>query len=97
MEFSISTDKSRLDIAVIHEFLCHHSYWAKGRSLENVKESIDNSLCFGLYDGAEKLFGFARAITDKVAFAYIMDVFVLEDYRGKGFGKNVNKSHNESS
>lgn len=87
MKYSISTKKSKLDIHAIHDFLCNRSYWAKGRSLENVKKSIENSLCFGVYNDTEQLLGFARVVTDKVAFAYLMDVFILEEHRGKGLGK----------
>ena len=83
----ISTDKSLLDIPMIHEYLSERSYWAKGRSLETVQKSIENSLCFGLYDEAGKQLGFARVVTDYAVFGWLMDVFVLEEYRGKGFGK----------
>lgn len=86
MKYSISTDKSKLDVNAIHNYLCHKSYWAKGRSLERVRKSIDNSICFGLYDANDKMLGFARVVTDKVVFAYLMDLFVFEDYRGKGLG-----------
>jgi len=91
MEYSISEDKSRLNVEAIHDFLCHRSYWAKGRSLERVKKSIDNSICFGLYDSNNKMLGFARVITDQVVFAYLMDLFVLEEYRGKGLGTMLAK------
>jgi len=84
-EITISTDKTRLDIKLIHEFLTK-SYWAEGRSLEQVKISIDNSLCFGIYLRDEQI-GFARVLTDKVVFAYLMDVFILDKYRGKGYSK----------
>jgi GNAT superfamily N-acetyltransferase len=89
--YLISTDKSKLDIGAIHDYLCNRSYWAKGRSVENVKKTIENSVCFGLYDNKEKMIGFARVVTDKMAFAYLMDVFVLEDYRGKGLGKKLDQ------
>jgi GNAT superfamily N-acetyltransferase len=91
MKYSISPEKSKLDIDKIHDFLCNRSYWAKGRSLENVKESIENSMCFGIYDRSEKILGFARVVTDQVAFAYIMDFFILEGHRGKGLGKMLLK------
>lgn len=91
MEYSISSDKTKLDIAAIHDFLCNKSYWAKGRSLDNVKKSIENSKCFGVYDQSDKMLGFARVVTDQVAFAYLMDVFILEDYRRKGLGKMLVK------
>jgi GNAT superfamily N-acetyltransferase len=80
--FTISTEKERLDREVIHEFL-RGSYWAKGIPREMVDRSIENSLCFGLYDG-ENLVGFARVITDNATFGYLSDVFVLESHRGRG-------------
>jgi GNAT superfamily N-acetyltransferase len=86
--FLISTDKSRLDIGVIHGFLTE-SYWAKGVPVSVVQKSIENSLCFGIYDtppGTQQI-GFARAITDCATFAYLADVFILEPYRGKGLSK----------
>ena len=86
-DYFISEDKSKLDVAVIHDFLCYRSYWAKGRSLENVKKAIDNSMCFGVYDASNTMLGYARVVSDKVAFAYLMDVFILEAHRGKGLSK----------
>jgi GNAT superfamily N-acetyltransferase len=80
--FTVSTEKERLDRGAIHEFL-RGSYWAKGIPRELVDRSIENSLCFGLYDG-EPLIGFARVITDKATFGYLADVFVLESHRGRG-------------
>ena len=91
MECYISTDKSRIDIEAVHDFLSNRSYWAKGRSIERVKMSIDNSTCFGLYDPADRMLGFARLLTDKVVFAYLMDFFIFEDYQGKGLGKKLLK------
>jgi len=82
--FTVSTEKEKLDRGVIHEFL-RNSYWAKGISRELVDRSIENSLCFGLYQGDE-LIGFARVISDKATFAYLSDVFVLESHRGHGVG-----------
>jgi GNAT superfamily N-acetyltransferase len=82
---TISTDRSRLDRDAIHDFL-RGSYWASGIPRELVDRSIDNSLCFGLYDG-DRLVGFARVITDFATFAYLSDVFVLESHRGHGLGK----------
>ena len=79
---SISTDPARLDRAVIHEFL-RGSYWAPGIPREIVDRSIDNALCFGVYEGETQV-GFARVITDRATFAYIADVFVLESHRGRG-------------
>jgi N-acetylglutamate synthase-like GNAT family acetyltransferase len=88
-DYTISTDKDKLDLQVIHDFLSNHSYWAKGRSFETVKRSIENSLCFGIYNQSGLLAGFARVLTDYAVFAYIMDVFILEDYRKQGLGKQL--------
>jgi len=83
--FCISTDPSRLDIRAMHAFLSR-SYWAKGIPENVVAKSIDASICFGLYDGPRQI-GLARVITDKATFAYLCDVYVLEEYRGKGLAK----------
>ena len=85
-EFTISTDRSRLDVDAIHRFLVEDSYWARERTLEQTKTAIENSICFGLYEG-EKLIGFARVVSDKATFAYLGDVFILEKYRGRGLSK----------
>jgi GNAT superfamily N-acetyltransferase len=83
--YSISTDKSKLDIIMIHDFLSH-SYWAENIPVETVQRSIEGSLCFAVFDG-EKQIGFARMITDKATFAYLADVFIIEAYRGRGLSK----------
>lgn len=83
-EYTISTDRRRLDIDVIHDFLSQ-SYWAKGRSRERVMQTIEHSLPFGLYHGSEQI-GYARLVTDYVVLAFLADVFVLEAHRGKGLG-----------
>lgn len=84
--YLISTDKTKLNISLIHDFLCNHSYWANGIPLETVKTAIENSVCFGVYEG-DMLAGFARVITDKSTFGYIGDVFILDGYRGKNLSK----------
>jgi N-acetylglutamate synthase-like GNAT family acetyltransferase len=84
IELEFSTDKSKLDIGLIHEFLTN-SYWAKGRTIEAVKKSIENSFCFGIYLNTQQI-GFARVLSDNV-FAYVTDLFIIETYRGKGFSK----------
>jgi N-acetylglutamate synthase-like GNAT family acetyltransferase len=83
--FSVSTDISRLDINVIHGFLSS-SYWAENIPVETVRKSIEGSMCFGVYDKNRQI-GFARMITDKATFAYLADVFILEEYRGRGLSK----------
>jgi GNAT superfamily N-acetyltransferase len=85
-EFVISTDRTRLDLNVIHTFLTD-CYWAKGIPREVVARSIEHSLCFGVYDGAGAQVGFARVISDFATYAYIADVFVLESHRARGLGK----------
>jgi len=86
--YEISTDVTRLDRALIHRFLHDDSYWATGVPREVVDRAIDNSLCFGLYrDGAQV--GFARVVSDRAAIAYLADVFVLEEHRGRGLGKRL--------
>jgi GNAT superfamily N-acetyltransferase len=84
-EYLISTDASLLDLKVIHDFLSS-SYWAAGVPKSVMERSIENSLCFGVYRGEEQA-GFARVVTDHATFAYLADVFVLEEHRGRGIGK----------
>jgi len=83
--YLISTDKSKIDIATVHRFLSQ-TYWAEGIPIEIVKRGVDNSLCFAIYRG-ERLIGFARVITDFATFAYLADVFILPEERGKGLSK----------
>jgi len=84
--YTISTDKARLDLELIHDYLSNRSYWAQGRPFEIVQRSVEHSLCFGVYQ-AEQQVGFARVVTDYVTFAWLCDVFVLESHRGQGLGK----------
>lgn len=85
-EYTISTDDDRLDIRIIHDFVANQSYWAQGRSLETVQRSLDNSLNFGLYQNNQQV-GFARVVTDYATFAWVADVFVLDEHRGQGLSK----------
>jgi GNAT superfamily N-acetyltransferase len=85
-EFIISDDKNLLQIDLIHEFLREESYWAKDRTLEQTKRAIENSLCFGVYFETRQI-GFARVVSDFATFAYIGDVFILQEFRGKGLSK----------
>lgn len=80
---SVSTDKMKLNIPFIQDFL-KDIYWAAGRTIEEVQITIDSSVCFGIYL-EEVQIGFARVITDYVVFAYLMDVFIAEEHRGKGY------------
>lgn len=85
-EYEIDTDKRRLDIASIHKFLSTESYWARNRTLEQTLTAIENSDCFGIYRGREQV-GFARVVTDRATFAYVGDVYVLDEHRGRGLSK----------
>lgn len=83
--FRISTEPSLLDPVAIHAYLTR-SYWAAGIPLEVVERAIRGSLCFGVYDHDRQV-GFARVITDRATYAYLADVYILEDYRGQGLSK----------
>jgi len=85
-ELEISTDRERLNVRLVHQFLCEQSYWAKGIPFATVQKSIRNSLCFGAYlNGAQV--GFARVVSDFATFANLVDVFILPEHRGKGLAK----------
>lgn len=82
----ISSDKEKLDLAFVHDFLSRESYWARGRSISDVEKTVANSLCFGVYHADGHQIGFARVITDYVVFAWLMDVFIEPAHRRKGIG-----------
>ena len=80
----LSTDRSRIDIDAVLDML-HRSHWGGAITRDVLERAIPNSVCIGVYEGARQL-GFARAITDLATYAYLSDVFVLEDERGRGLG-----------
>lgn len=84
--FSISTQKDKLDIDAIHDFLSTKAYWCLNIPKYKVETAIMNSLCFGIYDNYKQI-GFARVISDYSTIAYLGDVYVLEEYRGRGLSK----------
>ncbi len=84
-EYTISCNPQQLDLGVIHKFL-RKSYWAANISEEVVRRSIEHSLCFGVYN-QEAQVGFARVVTDRATFAYLADVFIVDEHRGRGLGK----------
>ncbi len=91
-DYAISCDPRYLDLALIHRFLSETSYWAEGIPEDVVRRSIAGSIPFGLYQGdplvgVAKQVGFTRVVTDRATFAWVCDVFVLEEHRGKGLGK----------
>ena len=86
MTIEVSTDQGRLDVTMIHSFLANESYWVPGISRASVEKCIKHSLCFGVYSDGRQI-GFARAVTDFVRYAHLLDVFVLPEFRGQGIGK----------
>ncbi|MBM6497998.1 GNAT family N-acetyltransferase [Flavobacterium macrobrachii] len=87
-DFTITTDKSKMDVVAIHEFLSKYSGWSKNIPFERVKTSIDNSLNFGLFHN-DKQIGFARVISDLSTIAYLGDIYILDNYRGQGLSKKL--------
>jgi GNAT superfamily N-acetyltransferase len=86
--FQVSTDRTRLDIPMIYRFLSEQSTWAVGISRTVVERSIENSLCFGGYIDGRQI-AFARVVTDFATIAYLVDVFVVPEYRGRGYAKQL--------
>src|ERR1035438_7140257 len=84
--YEISTDQDRLDVDLVFHFLSEKSYWSPGIPRAVVERSINNSMCFGVYQGEVQV-GFARIVADKATFALVADVFILEAHRGKGLSK----------
>jgi len=87
---TVSTDKNKLDVPFIQNFL-KDIYWAAGRTIEEVQITIDASFCFGIYLDNKQI-GFARVVTDYVVFAYLMDVFIDKKYRGNGYSSVLIKA-----
>lgn len=87
-EYTISDDKTKLDLAVIHRFLSQEAYWCPNIPVDIVQRSIENSLCFGVYLGEEQV-GFARVVSDLATFGYLADVFILPAHRGRGLSKKL--------
>jgi len=83
-DFAVYTDPAKLDMAAIHGYLSR-AYWSEGIPRDIVEKAIANSLCFGLFHGENQI-GLARVVTDRATYAYLCDVYVLEEFRGKGFG-----------
>jgi GNAT superfamily N-acetyltransferase len=83
-DFSVSTDPNKLDLTFTHRWLSNEAYWSEGLPYNVFKRMIDNSLCFGVYYQAGIQVGFGRVITDYTTFAWLTDVFIIDEYRGKG-------------
>jgi GNAT superfamily N-acetyltransferase len=86
-DYEISSDPARLDVDAIHAYLTR-SYWSPGIPRDVVARAIAHSICFGIYHGDAQV-GFARVITDEATFAYLADVYVLEDHRGQGLARRL--------
>lgn len=84
--FRVSTNRQELDVSLIHRFLAEDSTWARGIPRTTVERAIEHSLCFGGYFGGAQV-AFARVISDYATFANLVDVFVLPELRGRGYGK----------
>lgn len=82
----LDDDKDRIDLAEVHRFLSQESYWAMGRPSE-VQERLvaEAARVVGLYHDGRQI-GFCRAASDGISFAYLADVYVLSEYRGRGLG-----------
>jgi len=87
-DYHFSTDKNKMDIIAIHDFLSNHSGWSNGIPIEKVELSIQNSLNFGIFHHHLQI-GFARIISDFATIAYLGDVYLLDQYRGKGISKKL--------
>jgi GNAT superfamily N-acetyltransferase len=82
----LDDDPGRIDLEAVHDYLSHKSYWAKGKTLQEVRRSVQTAArVLGLYDGTRQV-GFARVISDGVRASHLCDVYVLKPYRGCGLG-----------
>lgn len=86
--YRISSEYTDMDLSVIHEYISN-SYWAKNIPFETMKKAVQNSLCFGVFTESGDQIGFARMVTDSATFAYLADVFILDEHRGKGLSKRL--------
>ena len=87
----ISTDKEKIDVGVVHQFLDQESYWAQGVPYDTVAAAIEHSICLAVYLPDGTLAGFGRMITDQATFGYLADIFVQKAYRGRGISKEMMK------
>jgi len=88
-EFNVSTDKQKIKLETVHRYLSEESYWARHIPMEIVVNAIDHSICVGVYTEGGDMAGFARLVTDRATFGYVCDVFVLQQYRGRGISKFI--------
>jgi GNAT superfamily N-acetyltransferase len=86
-DYEISTDPARLDLEAVHRYLSEQAYWSPGVPMDVVRRAVDGSIVFGIYNGDGAQVGMARVVSDRATFAWVCDVFVLEEARGEGLGK----------
>ncbi len=86
-EYEVTSDRARLDVGAIHAFLSK-AYWSPGIPRQVVQRAVDHSLCFGVLLEGQQV-AFARVVTDRATFAYLADVYVLEDHRGRGLARRM--------
>jgi GNAT superfamily N-acetyltransferase len=86
--YTISSDKSRMDLGFIHDYLSTKAYWCLRIPFDTVRRAVEHSLCFGVFHGQQQV-GFARVITDYATIAYLGDVFIIPEHRGKGLSKEL--------
>lgn len=86
--YRISTDIKEMDFDLVYEFIST-SYWAQGIPKDTMRKAIENAFCFAIFDSNNSQVGFARLITDKATFAYLADVFIVEEHRKKGLSKQL--------
>lgn len=85
--YRISAERSEMDVEAIHAYLSR-SYWAAGVPVDVVRRSVENSLCFGVFQGTMQV-GFGRVVTDLATFGYLADVYILEAHQKRGLGKRL--------
>lgn len=86
-DYVVTTERARVDLDVVHRFLSEESYWAQGRTRDEQARANDASTCFAvLHEPTDTQIGFARVLSDDVSFAWVADVFVLDEHRGRGVG-----------
>jgi GNAT superfamily N-acetyltransferase len=95
--YELDDDRRRIDLDVVHAYIGGISYWAKGRTRDQMAAAIDGSArVIGVYADDGTQVGFARVVSDAVQFAYLADVFVLDEHRGRGLGVELVREAVES-
>ena len=88
-DFEIRTELADMDFDRIHPWLSTDAYWALGRTRDDVETAAGNSLNFGVFTGGGEQVAYARVLTDRANFAWLCDVYVDRDHRGRGVGHRL--------